>query len=131
MKKRQLKKYQKIERVSEALRKLADEADKWAADLQTSMTRISWLIRENTSLISRFPIKVEDFLTNPPIHNGNYLIYFVRKDSVVVRFYTFVAGKWFDSQKNEVNMKGLYPSCYLVAPVLAADAIDVYRRRAR
>ena len=99
--------------------------------MQNGMVRLNWLTKENTSLISRFPIKVEDFETNPPIHNGKYLVYFVRKDAVSVRFYSFVGGKWYDSHKNEINIKALYPSCYLQAPVLSEDAIEVYRRRAR
>ena len=131
MRKRTVKKMLRQKAFALQIQGISEELQRWANDSQNNMRRLNWLIKEQTSLISRFPIKVEDFETNPPIHNGQYLVWFVRKDGVSVRFYSFVGGRWFDSQKNEVNIKALYPSCYLTAPVLSEDAIEVYRRRCR
>lgn len=131
MKKRIRKKMTDWRKISEQMRALNDDVLILCKQLQDNMTRLTWLLKENTNLISRFPIKVEDFVTNPPIHNGAYLVYFVRKDGVRVRFYTMVGSKWYDSQKNEVDIKSLYPSCYLQTPVLSEDAIDIYKRRSR
>lgn len=131
MKKRTVKKMLRTKALAIQIDNLTRTIEEQCKNMQDGMVRLNWLTKENTNLISRFPIKVEDYATNPPIHNGGYLIYFVRKDSIQVRFYTFVGGKWFDSRKNEVNLSSLYPSCYLQAPVLSEDAVEVYRRRAR
>lgn len=131
MRKRTVKKLLKTKALALQLEYLARDIESNCKKMQDGMVRLSWLTKENTNLISRFPIKVEDFATHPPIHNGNYLVYFVRKNSIIVRFYTFVENKWFDSLKNEIDLKSLYPSCYLQCPVLSEDAIEVYRRRSQ
>ena len=104
MKKRIRKKMTDWRKISEQMRELNDDVLILCKQLQDNMTRLTWLLKENTNLISRFPIKVEDFVTNPPIHNGAYLVYFVRKDGVRVRFYTMVGSIWYGSQKNEVGI---------------------------
>lgn len=130
MNKRQTKKFNRLRENIEVLRNLEEQTERLSRELQNNMTRIGWLLKENTSLISRFPVKVEDFMTRPPIHNGQYVIWFVRKDRTAVRFYTLKGEKWFDSQGNEVNIRDLYPSCYLQVPVLEDSVEDLYRRRA-
>ena len=130
MNKRQNQKYRKLRETIEMMRILKEQTDELSRELQNNMTRIGWLLKENTSLISRFPVKVEDFATRPPIHNGQYVIWFVRKDRTAVRFYTLKGDRWFDSQNNEVNIRDLYPSCYLQVPTLEDSVEDLYRRRA-
>ena len=130
MNKRQNQKYRKLRESIEMMRVLKEQTDGLCRELQNNMTRIAWLLKENTSLISRFPVKVEDFMTRPPIHNGQYVIWFVRKDKTVIRFYTLKGEKWYDSQGNEVNVRSLYPSCYLQVPTLEDAVEDLYRRRA-
>ena len=131
MRKRTVKKLLREKALCLQIDKLTNAIEDNCKKMQNGMIRLNWLTNENNNLISRFPIKIEDFQTNPPIHNGGYLVYFVRKESIQVRFYTLVGSKWYDSRKNEVDIRSLYPSCYLQAPVLSEDAVEVYRRRAR
>lgn len=129
MNKRQAKKSTEIRDTIEVMERLEAQTAELAQTLQNNMTRIAWLLKENTSLISRFPTKVEDWLTNPPIHSGQYIIYFIRKAKTIVRMYTLVGGVWKDSQGQEVDIKALRPSLYFTVPMLADGIEDMYRRR--
>ena len=129
MNKRLAKKTDEIKTTIKVMERLEAHTAELAQTLQTNMTRITWLLKENTSLISRFPTKVEDWLTNPPIHSGQYIIYFIRKAKTIVRMYTLAGGVWKDSQGNEVDIKALRPSLYFTVPMLADGIEDMYRRR--
>ena len=131
MNKRQKQKYKRLRETVEVMRKLEEQTNVLCKDLQENMTRIGWLLKENTSMISRFPVKVEDFMTHPPLHAGQYVIWFIRKAKTIVRMYTFDGGsKWFDSLGNGVNLRSLFPSLYLQVPTLEDAVEDIYRRRA-
>ena len=129
MNKRLAKKTDEIKTTIKVMERLEEHTAELAQTLQNNMTRITWLLKENTSLISRFPTKVEDWLTNPPIHSGQYVIYFIRKAKTIVRMYTLVGGVWKDSQGQEVDIKALRPSLYFTVPMLADGIEDLYRRR--
>lgn len=129
MRKRTKRKLQQTVKLSHFLNDLSEDISNSANQLQTNMIRLNWLVKENTSIVSRFPQKVEDFITHPPIHNGTYLVYFVRETGVHLRMYRFVGGKWFDGKGREIDILRLKPSCYLYAPVLTPEAIEFYRGR--
>ena len=129
MRKKGKRKLREAVRLSHFLNDLSEEISDSANQLQTNMIRLNWLVKDNTSLVSRFPQKVEDFATCPPIHDGEYLVYFVRKTRVHLRLYRLVCGDWFDGNNKEVDIRALKPSAYLYAPRLTDDAIDLYRRR--
>lgn len=129
MNKRLAKKTDEIKTTIKVMERLEAHTAELAQTLQANMTRIGWLLKENTSLISRFPVKVEDWLTNPPIHAGQYVIWFIRKSKTIVRMFTYSAGVWKDSQGHDVDIKALRPSIYLTVPQLEAAIEDLYRRR--
>lgn len=129
MNKRLAKKTTEIRESIEVMERLEAQTAELAQTLQNNMTRIGWLLKENTSLISRFPIKVEDWQTNPPIHSGQYVIWFIRRSHTIVRMYTLIGGVWKDSQGKEVDIKALRPSLYLAVPRLEDGIEDIYRRR--
>jgi len=129
MNKRQAKKTTEIRESIEVLKRLEAQVAEFARSVQNNNFRINWILKENTSLINLFPPKVEDWETKPPIHSGQYVIWFIRKAKTVVRMYTYARGEWWDSQENKVDIKALKPSLYLTVPMLADGVEDVYRRR--
>lgn len=128
MNRRQRKKVMRAQELERKMDEMVSTVEGSCSELQNSMIRLNYLVKEHSGLISRFPAKVEDWKTNPPIHTGRYIVYFVRKDGVKVRLYNLVGGKWYDGMTNELNITALNPACYLMVPVLTEDAIEIYRR---
>ena len=95
-----------------------------------SCKRLQGLLSEMNSKLSRFPMVVKDWATEPPVHNGEYIIWFVRKgQDPHSRKYTYAAGKWHDSQGNEIDIRQYKPSMWLLLPTFSPDVLEVYRRR--
>ena len=127
MRKRMLK---KLEKMLTAEGKMLESL----TDLSTGTMRICetlrTMIRSMESYLSRFPMKVEDWATNPPLHNGEYVIWFVRKDwELESRKYTFAGGKWYGAQGEEIDIQKYHPSMWMLLPTFDPAVIEIYKRR--
>lgn len=61
--------------------------------INNSIIRITNLLQDQTRTLSKFPMTVRDFATDPPYHAGEYIIWFVKTDlETESRKYTFVGG---------------------------------------
>lgn len=101
-----------------------------ARELQNSMIRVRYLLNDQNSILSRFPNIVKDWATDPVIHNGEYVIWFVSgKREFQTRKYTYVSGKWYTDARKEVDMRKLRPVMYQPVPVISDEVKEIYRRR--
>ena len=103
-------------------------------DLSTGVMRVcqtlQTMIRSTESYLSRFPMKVEDWATCPPLHNGEYVIWFVRKDwELESRKYTYAGGKWYGAQGEEIDIQKYHPSMWMLLPTFDPGVIEIYKRR--
>lgn len=95
-----------------------------------SIDRLKGLLSEQSSILSQFPGRVKDFATDPPIHAGEYIVWFIRAgQDPQSRKYTFVGGKWFDRKGDEMDIRQYKPSMYMMLPVFSPIVIEMYRRR--
>jgi hypothetical protein len=127
MRKRQRKKLEKMvgntERVVTAL-------EAAYSSIMTISQALQTMIREIQSYLTRFPMKVEDWATNPPLHNGEYIIWFVKKDQETEsRKYTFAGGKWYGNQGEEIDIRKYKPSMWMLLPTFDPGVIEIYKRR--
>ena len=127
MRKRQRKKLEKMigntEKMLESLEYLYEGTMRVCQALQT-------MVRDLQSYLTRFPMKVEDWATNPPLHNGEYIIWFVKKDQgTESRKYTFAGGKWYSSQGAEIDIRKYNPSMWMLLPTFDPGVIEIYKRR--
>ena len=89
-------------------------------------------IRDIQSYLTRFPLKVEDWATNPPIHNGEYILWFVREGKEPQsRKYTYAAGKWHDVKGNEIDVRQYKPAMWMLLPTFDPGVLEIYRRRSQ
>ena len=127
MRKRQRK---KLDKLCAETRRLTDALTHFCGDMQTSMLRLRGLLADLTGSLSRFPQGVKDWYSCPPIHSGEYIVWFCRKEKKVqTRKYLLHQGKWLDSQNREVDMHKLRPAMWMMVPVLDPKVIEMYERR--
>ena len=127
MRKRQHKKLEKM--ISNAERMLSELEALSSGIMRTSQV-IQTMIRGLDSNLSRFPMKVEDWATYPPLHNGEYVIWFVRKDwELESRKYTYAGGKWYGNQGEEIDIQKYHPSMWMLLPTFDPGVIEIYKRR--
>ena len=127
MRKRQHKKLEKM--ISNAERMLSELEALSSGIMRTSQV-IQTMIRGLDSNLSRFPMKVEDWATNPPLHNGEYVIWFVRKDwELESRKYTYAGNKWYGAQGEEIDIRKYHPSMWMLLPTFDPSVIQIYKRR--
>lgn len=127
MRKRVRKKLEKLigntEKVTERLEAVYESVVKITQALQSMIGSIQ-------SYLTRFPMKVEDWATNPPLHNGEYIIWFVKKDQETEsRKYTFAGGKWYGNQGEEIDIRKYKPSMWMLLPTFDPGVIEIYKRR--
>ena len=95
-----------------------------------SCKRLQGLVADMRSSLSVFPVAVKDWVTDPPIHQGEYIVWFVRgTGSVRTRKYLLMGGKWTDSAGKELDMNRLKPSMWMAVPVIDPAVLEVYARR--
>ena len=122
--------YKKLEKMLTAEGKMLESL----TDLSTGVMRVcqtlQTMIRSMESYLSRFPMKVEDWATCPPLHNGEYVIWFVRKDwELESRKYTYAGGKWYGAQGEEIDIRKYHPSMWMLLPTFDPSVIEIYKRR--
>ena len=127
MRKRQRKKLDKMlgstEKMLKSLENMYEGIMRVCQALQT-------MVRDIQSYLTRFPMKVEDWATNPPLHNGEYIIWFVKKDQETEsRKYTFAGGKWYGNQGEEIDIRKYKPSMWMLLPTFDPGVIEIYKRR--
>ena len=127
MRKRVRKKLEKMigntEKVTERLETVYESVVKVSQALQSMIGSIQ-------SYLTRFPMKVEDWATNPPYHNGEYIVWFVKKgQEPESRKYTFTGGRWYTSQYTEIDIQKYKPSMWMLLPTFDPGVLEIYRRR--
>lgn len=127
MRKRQRKKLEKMVGNTERIVTALEAA---YSSIMTISQALQTMIREIQSYLTRFPMKVEDWATNPPLHNGEYIIWFVKKDQETEsRKYTFAGGKWYGNQGEEIDIRKYKPSMWMLLPTFDPGVIEIYKRR--
>lgn len=127
MRKRQRKKLEKMVGNTERMVTALEAA---YSSIMTISQALQTMIREIQSYLTRFPMKVEDWATNPPLHNGEYIIWFVKKDQETEsRKYTFAGGKWYGNQGEEIDIRKYKPSMWMLLPTFDPGVIEIYKRR--
>ena len=127
MRERQRKKLEKMVGNTERMVTALEAA---YSSIMTISQALQTMIREIQSYLTRFPMKVEDWATNPPLHNGEYIIWFVKKDQETEsRKYTFAGGKWYGNQGEEIDIRKYKPSMWMLLPTFDPGVIEIYKRR--
>lgn len=127
MRKRQRKKLEKMVGNTERMVTALEAA---YSSIMTISQALQTMIREIQSYLTRFPMKVEDWATSPPLHNGEYIIWFVKKDQETEsRKYTFAGGKWYGNQGEEIDIRKYKPSMWMLLPTFDPGVIEIYKRR--
>jgi len=127
MRKRQRKKLEKMVGNTE---RMVTALEASYSSIMTISQALQTMIREIQSYLTRFPMKVEDWATNPPLHNGEYIIWFVKKDQETEsRKYTFAGGKWYGNQGEEIDIRKYKPSMWMLLPTFDPGVIEIYKRR--
>lgn len=127
MRKRQRKKLDRLIGDTELITKRLEQV--YSAVMNISQALLS-VLRDIQSYLTRFPMKVEDWETNPPIHSGEYILWFVREGKEPQsRKYTFAGGKWHDVKGNEIDVKQYRPSMWMLLPTFDSGVLEVYRRQ--
>lgn len=120
----------KLDKQCAAIQRLSEMMTRFCGDMQTSTKRLQGLMAEMNGSLSRFPTVVKDWYTNPPIHSGEYIVWFCRKGhKVQTRKYMFFQGKWLDSRNCEVDMHKLRPAMWMMVPVINPGILEMYERR--
>ena len=129
MRKRLRKKIDKMIGATELIAGRLEQAYSAVLSISQALESVLNSIR---SYLTRFPMKVEDWATNPPLHSGEYILWFVREGKdPQSRKYTFAAGKWYDSQGNEIDVRQYKPSMWMLLPIFDPGVLEVYRRRSQ
>lgn len=98
--------------------------------INNSIIRITNLLQDQTRTLSKFPMTVRDFATDPPYHAGEYIVWFVKTDQETEsRKYTFVGGKWYGNQGEEIDIRKYKPSMWMLLPTFDPGVIEIYKRR--
>ena len=127
MRKRLIK---KLDKQCADVQRLTDVLTRFCGEAQTSMKRLQGLLSEMNGSLSRFPQGVKDWYTNPPLHQGEYIVWFCRKGrKVQTRKYLHYQGRWLDSRNCEVDMHKLKPAMWMMVPVIDPGIIEMYERR--
>lgn len=134
MRKRQRKKLDKmlgsIEKMLESTEEMLESLENMHKGIMRTSQATQTMIRGLDSNLSRFPMKVEDWLTHPPLHNGEYVIWFVRKDwELESRKYTYAGNKWYGAQGEEIDIQKYHPSMWMLLPTFDPSVIEIYKRR--
>lgn len=120
----------KLDKQCAAIQRLSEAMTRFCGDMQTSTKRLQGLMAEMNGSLSRFPNVVKDWATCPPIHQGEYVIWFVRKDwELESRKYTFAGGKWYGNQGEEIDIRKYKPSMWMLLPTFDPGVIEIYKRR--
>lgn len=117
-------------REREILRQLDRMINRTCGEVTGSCKRLQGLVADMRSSLSVFPLAVKDWATDPPIHQGEYIVWFVRRGKPVqTRKYLYVDKGWLDSRGGRVDMNRLRPAMWMMVPVIDPGVIEVYARR--
>jgi len=127
MRKRQRKKIDRMIGNTELIAERLEQAYSVVLSISQALQSVLNSVR---SYLTRFPMKVEDWETNPPVHSGEYILWFVREGKEPQsRKYTFARGKWHDAKGNEIDVKQYRPSMWMLLPTFDSGVLEVYRRQ--
>lgn len=98
--------------------------------LNNSLIRITNLLHDQHLTLTKFPLTVRDFATDPPIHAGEYIIWFIRMGvPLQSRKYVFNGSKWFDQKGDQMDIRQYKPAMWMLLPTFSEDLLEIYRRR--
>lgn len=130
MKKRLKKRMAKKQSETYRLQQLEMDVSNVITGINNNLIRVMNLLGDQTRTLSKFPMTVRDFATDPPYHAGEYIIWFVKKDQETEsRKYTFAGGKWYGNQGEEIDIRKYKPSMWMLLPTFDPGVIEIYKRR--
>lgn len=98
--------------------------------INNSIIRITNLLQDQTRTLSKFPMTVRDFVTDPPIHAGEYIVWFIRRGAPLQsRKYVYDGSKWFDQKGDQMDIRQYRPAMWMLLPTFSEDLLEIYRRR--
>ena len=126
LKKRMAKKQSETYR----LQQLEMDVSNAITGINNNLIRVMNLLGDQTRTLSKFPMTVRDFATDPPYHAGEYIIWFVRRGAPVQsRKYVYDGSSWFDQKGDRMDIKQYRPAMWMMLPVFGDDLLEIYRRR--
>ena len=81
-------------------------------------------------ILSEYYSVVWDWKTNPPGEDGEYIIWFIRKDKdPSSRKLVFKCGLWLDAKGEAISLEKYHPAFWMKLPTFSDEVIDYYRSR--
>ena len=124
-------------RLRKKMNQVIGDTDKMTQRLETAYSAVMTIcqalqstLNDIRSYLTRFPMKLEDWETNPPQHSGEYVLWFIYPNrDPVIRKLIFYQGEWRDNKGNKIDVQFYKPSMWMLLPTLAPGVIDMYKRR--
>ena len=81
-------------------------------------------------MLSDYYSVVWDWETNHPEEDGEYIIWFIRKDKdPSSRKLSFDGESWLDAKGEEINLGKYHPAMWMKLPTFSEEVIEYYRNR--
>ncbi|MBR6085981.1 MAG: hypothetical protein IKP61_10285 [Spirochaetales bacterium] len=85
---------------------------------------------KDDDLLSDYYSVVWDWETNPPEEDGEYIIWFIRKDKdPSCRKLSFKGGLWLDAKGEAIDLEKYRPAFWMKLPTFSDEVIEYYRNR--
>ena len=86
--------------------------------------------KEEEDILGEYYSEVRDWETNPPEEDGEYIIWFIRRDKdPSSRKLVYHGGFWLDAKGEEINIGKYNPSLWMKLPTFSNEVIEYYRNR--
>ena len=130
MKKRLKKRMAKKQSEAYKLQLLEMSINNAIIGINNNLIRVMSLLGDQTRTLSKFPMTVRDFATDPPIHAGEYIVWFIRRGAPLQsRKYVYDGSKWFDQKGDQMDIRQYKPAMWMLLPTFSEDLLEIYRRR--
>ena len=110
---------------------ITEEYDEESEDDETSFDSPAYVKPESEGdLLSDYYSVVWDWETNPPEEDGEYIIWFIRKDKdPSCRKLSYKGGLWLDAKGEAIDLQKYRPAFWMKLPVFSDEVIEDYRKR--
>ena len=79
-------------------------------------------------ILSQYTSVVRDWQTDPPEEDGEYIIWFIRRDKdPSSRKLVFRDGLWLDAKGEEIGIEKYHPALWMKLPTFSDGLIEMYR----
>ena len=85
---------------------------------------------EEEDILSPYTSEVRDWQTNPPDEDGEYIVWFIRRDKEPSsRKLKLLGGFWLDAKGEEVDIEKYHPALWMQLPTFSEELIEMFRNR--